>query len=36
MADFSPILEIIKQNMGNDITTKVRALTEAKYGLMVG
>ena len=35
MADFSSILEIIKENMGKDITHKVRALTEMRYGLAV-
>ena len=34
-ADFSSILEIIKNNMGKDITHKVRALTESRYGLQV-
>lgn len=34
-ADFSSILEIIKGNMGKDITNKVRALTESRYGLNV-
>lgn len=36
MDDFSSILEIIKGNMGKDITNKVRALTESRYGLPVG
>lgn len=34
-ADFSSILNIIKANMGTDITTKVRILTESRYGLVV-
>lgn len=34
-ADFSSILNIINQNMGKDITTKVRTLTESRYGIAV-
>lgn len=36
MADFTSILAIIKENMGTDITNKVRNLTEQRYGLAVG
>lgn len=36
LADFSSILEIIHANLGKDITGKVRALTEARYGIAVG
>lgn len=36
LADFSSILNIINENMGYDITNKVRLLTEARYGLAVG
>lgn len=35
MADFTSILNIIKENMGTDITNKVRTLTEQRYGLVV-
>lgn len=35
-ADFSSILNIINNNMGTDITNKVRALTESRYGILVG
>lgn len=34
-ADFSSILNIIEQNPGTDITYKVRALTERRYGVTV-
>jgi hypothetical protein len=34
-ADFSSILDIINNNMGTDITNKVRALTETRYGILV-
>ena len=34
-ADFTSILNIINQNMGKDITTKVRTLTESRYGITV-
>lgn len=34
-ADFSSILNIIKNNLGTDITNKVRSLTETRYGLAV-
>ena len=34
-ADFSFILDIINRNMGKDITTKVRLLTESRYGIAV-
>ncbi len=34
-ADFSSILNIINENMGKDITTKVRSLTENRYGLAI-
>lgn len=35
LADFSAILEIIRNNMGKEITSKVRNLTEARYGIAV-
>jgi hypothetical protein len=35
LADFSSILKIINNNMGTDITNKVRLLTETRYGLPV-
>lgn len=34
-ADFTSIRELIDQNMGKDITTKVRSLTENRYGITV-
>lgn len=34
-ADFSSILDIINNNMGTDITNKVRALTESRYAILV-
>lgn len=34
-ADFTSILNIINQNMGKDITTNVRTLTESRYGITV-
>lgn len=36
MADFTSILNIIKDNLGKDITPKVRMLTETRYGLAIG
>jgi hypothetical protein len=35
LADFSSILRIINNNLGSDITSKVRILTETRYGLAV-
>jgi hypothetical protein len=34
-ADFSSMLNIINNNMGTDITNKVRALTESRYGFLM-
>lgn len=34
-ADFSSILKIINNNMGSDITNKVRSLTESRHGMLV-
>lgn len=36
LADFSAIYELIQTNMGTDITSKIRALTEERYGMRVG
>ncbi len=36
LAEFSSLLKIINNNMGTDITDKVRALTESRYGIPVG
>ncbi len=35
LANFSPLLKIINENLGTDITSKIRTLTEEKYGTIV-
>ena len=35
LANFSPLLKVINENLGTDITSKIRPLTEEKYGTVV-
>lgn len=35
LANFSPLLKVINENLGTDITSKIRTLTEEKYGTVV-
>ena len=35
LANFSPLLKIINENLGTDITSKIRTLTEEEYGTVV-